>query len=85
MATAYNHTDTQHTPTIVPSLPFALRVVFYPLIVLLGFVAIGVAVAIIVLVLAYPNLPSLELLTDYRPKIPLRVYTADNHLIGEFG
>jgi penicillin-binding protein 1A len=69
----------------VPSLPFALRVVFYPLIVLLGFVAIGVAVAIIVLVLAYPNLPSLELLTDYRPKIPLRVYTADNHLIGEFG
>ena len=69
----------------MPSLPFALRVVFYPLIVLLGFVAIGVAVAIIVLVLAYPNLPSLELLTDYRPKIPLRVYTADNHLIGEFG
>jgi penicillin-binding protein 1A len=62
-----------------------LRVVFYPLIVLLGFVAIGLAVAIIVLVLAYPNLPSLELLTDYRPKIPLRVYTADNHLIGEFG
>jgi penicillin-binding protein 1A len=85
MATAYNHTDTQHTPTIVPSLPFVLRVVFYPLIVLLGFVAIGLAVAIIVLVLAYPNLPSLELLTDYRPKIPLRVYTADNHLIGEFG
>ena len=85
MATAYNHADTQHPPTIVPSLPFALRVVFYPLIVLLGFVAIGVAVAIIVLVLAYPNLPSLELLTDYRPKIPLRVYTADNHLIGEFG
>ncbi|MBK8320615.1 MAG: penicillin-binding protein 1A [Betaproteobacteria bacterium] len=85
MATAYNHTDTHPPPTIVPSLPFALRVVFYPLIVLLGFVAIGVAVAIIVLVLAYPNLPSLELLTDYRPKIPLRVYTADNHLIGEFG
>ncbi len=39
----------------------------------------------IVLVLAYPNLPSLEVLTDYRPKIPLRVYTADGHLIGEFG
>jgi penicillin-binding protein 1A len=25
--------------------------------------------------LTYPNLPSLEVLTDYRPKIPLRVYT----------
>jgi len=44
-----------------------------------------VAMAGIVLILTYPNLPSLELLTDYRPKIPLRVYTADGHLIGEFG
>ncbi|UXY16105.1 penicillin-binding protein 1A [Chitiniphilus purpureus] len=35
--------------------------------------------------LTYPRLPSLEALTDYRPKIPLRVYTADNALIGEFG
>jgi penicillin-binding protein 1A len=32
-----------------------------------------------------PFLPSLEALTDYRPKIPLRVYTADQVLIGEFG
>ncbi len=45
----------------------------------------GIAIALIVLVLTYPNLPSLEVLTDYRPKIPLRVYTADGHLIGEFG
>lgn len=44
-----------------------------------------VAIAGIVLILTYPNLPSLEVLTDYRPKIPLRVYTADGHLIGEFG
>ncbi|MFA7241619.1 MAG: penicillin-binding protein 1A [Sulfuricellaceae bacterium] len=36
-------------------------------------------------ILAYPNLPSLEALTEYRPKIPLRVYTADGALIGEFG
>lgn len=35
--------------------------------------------------LIYPTLPSLEALTDYRPKVPLRVYTADGHLIGEFG
>ena len=39
----------------------------------------------IIFALAYPNLPSLEVLTDYRPKIPLRVYTADGFLIGEFG
>jgi penicillin-binding protein 1A len=37
------------------------------------------------LVVAQPNLPSLDALTDYRPKVPLRVYTADHVLIGEFG
>jgi len=52
---------------------------------LLGLAAIGIALAVIILALAYPNLPSLEVLTDYRPKIPLRVYTADGFLIGEFG
>ena len=33
----------------------------------------------------YPSLPSLEILTDYRPNIPLRVYSAEGLLIGEFG
>jgi penicillin-binding protein 1A len=37
------------------------------------------------LVVARPNLPSLDALTDYRPKVPLRIYTADHVLIGEFG
>ncbi|WP_291992510.1 penicillin-binding protein 1A [Candidatus Accumulibacter sp. ACC003] len=45
----------------------------------------ALAVMAVVLSLAYPNLPSLEILTDYRPKIPLRVYTADGYLMGEFG
>jgi penicillin-binding protein 1A len=31
------------------------------------------------------DLPSLDALTDYRPKIPLRVYTSDGVLIGEYG
>ncbi|MBI1965472.1 MAG: penicillin-binding protein 1A [Betaproteobacteria bacterium] len=35
--------------------------------------------------IVYPALPSLEVLTDYQPKIPLRVYSADGKLIGEFG
>ena len=43
------------------------------------------AVAGYVLLIVVPNLPSLDALTDYRPKIPLRVYTADQVLIGEFG
>jgi len=37
------------------------------------------------IILAYPALPSLEVMTDYRPKVPLRVFTADGVLIGEFG
>ena len=32
-----------------------------------------------------PNVPSIDAVTDYKPKIPLRIYTADNVLIGEFG
>jgi penicillin-binding protein 1A len=36
-------------------------------------------------VMVYPKLPSLDALTDYHPKMPLRIYTADGALIGEFG
>ena len=35
--------------------------------------------------LATPNLPSLQVITDYRPKVPLRIYTADGEMIGEYG
>ena len=51
--------------------------------VVLGLVLI--ALAGLAATLIYPTLPSLEALTDYRPKVPLRVYSADGHLIGEFG
>ena len=37
------------------------------------------------ILIAEPNMPSLEVITDYRPKVPLRIYTADETLIGEFG
>jgi penicillin-binding protein 1A len=53
--------------------------------VLAGLVAVGAAVASFVVVLAYDNLPPTDSLIDYRPKIPLRIYTADGTLIGEFG
>ena len=36
-------------------------------------------------VVVYPTLPSLEVLTDYQPKIPLRVYSSEGALLGEFG
>jgi len=54
------------------------------LVVFFGIVAAAILVAFAAAVV-YPTLPSLETLTDYRPKIPLRVYSAEGHLIGEFG
>jgi penicillin-binding protein 1A len=62
-----------------------LRFLTFPLLLLAGLVAAGVCLTGLVVALAYPNLPSLEVLTDYQPKIPLRVYTAEGALIGEFG
>ncbi len=50
-----------------------------------GFGVIGALILFFALALAYPNLPALDSLTDYRPKIPLRIFSADNVLIGEFG
>ena len=47
---------------------------------ILPVITLGVAV-----ILTYPKLPSLEVLTDYHPKIPLRVYSAEGVLLGEFG
>jgi penicillin-binding protein 1A len=50
-----------------------------------GLIACAGLVVGYALVVAQPNLPSLEALTDYRPKVPMRIYTADHVLIGEFG
>ncbi|HEX8988475.1 MAG TPA: penicillin-binding protein 1A [Rhodocyclaceae bacterium] len=62
-----------------------MRWLLIPVTLVVGLALMAVALAGIVFVLAYPQLPSLEALTDYRPKIPLRIYSADNRLIGEFG
>src|SRR5437773_4103427 len=53
--------------------------------VLLGLAVVGALLGAFVLALLYPSLPSLETLTDYQPKIPLRVVSAEGELLGEFG
>jgi penicillin-binding protein 1A len=56
-----------------------------------GFLLLGAGAAsatlllLFVFAVVYSNLPSIDALTDYRPKIPLRVWTADGVLMGEFG
>jgi penicillin-binding protein 1A len=47
--------------------------------------ASGALLALYLLLVVQPKLPALDVITDYQPKIPLRVYTQDRVLIGEFG
>ncbi|MEI6661445.1 MAG: penicillin-binding protein 1A [Comamonadaceae bacterium] len=39
----------------------------------------------ITMAIAYPNLPDISDLEDYRPKLPLRIFSAEGDLLGEFG
>jgi len=51
---------------------------------LAGLLSILMVVAI-ALAVAFPNLPDISDLLDYRPKLPLRVFSTEGDLIGEFG
>ncbi len=67
----------------------ARRFVWRPLM-WLGGLALGgtLAVALLLalgLAMAYPNLPDISGLTDYRPKLPLRVLSSDGVVLAEFG
>jgi len=61
------------------------RFLTFPLALIGGLIAAAFCLVGLVVALAYPNLPSLDTLTDYQPKVPLRVYTVEGVLIGEFG
>jgi len=77
-------TDTPSKPERTP-MHWALK---WPL-VALGLMASALAsLALLVglaMAMAYPNLPDISELSDYRPKLPLRVYSTEGVLIGEFG
>ena len=49
-----------------------------------GVVGLVLTIAV-ALSVAYPNLPDISDLADYRPKLPLRVYSSEGALLGEFG
>lgn len=56
--------------------------------VLIGIATLVVSAILLVLLglaVMYPNLPDVSSLQDYQPKLPLRIYSADGHLISEFG
>ena len=53
----------------------------------LGFAAVFtvVVLAAVALSVAYPNLPDIDGLSEYRPKLPLRIMSADGQVLAEFG
>ena len=57
----------------------------FPLLLVVSTFLMGVILMAFAAVVVYPTLPSLEVLTDYQPKIPLRVYSTEGTLLGEFG
>lgn len=73
----------QNTQTRVRNI--ALRILLGTGGALLGIIIAGALLIGFALTMAYPNLPELDAITSYRPKMPLRVFTADNMLIAEFG
>ena len=75
------------SPKISLTIPqdMAQRWWFYPVLAALASALLLLLLLVFAAMLAYPSLPSLEVLTDYQPKIPLRVYSAEGALLGEFG
>lgn len=62
-----------------------MRRLIYPIMAVMSLAVLGLATLAAISLFAWPNLPSLDTLTDYRPRVPLRVYTSDGYLLGEFG
>ncbi|MEW6562455.1 MAG: penicillin-binding protein 1A [Pseudomonadota bacterium] len=58
---------------------------FYPALAAITLILLPLLLLLFAAMLTYPSLPSLEALTDYKPKIPLRIYSAEGVLLGEFG
>ncbi|QTN27663.1 penicillin-binding protein 1A [Rhodoferax sp. AJA081-3] len=72
------HKQKGSTHWLVRSVLWALGVMLAGAFSVLAMIAIALAVA-------FPNLPDITDLSDYRPKLPLRVYSAEGDLMGEFG
>ncbi len=72
------HAPSQHTHWLWVALAWLAGLSAAAILSVLTLVALALA-------LAYPNLPDISDIADYRPKLPLRIFSADGDLIGEFG
>lgn len=82
----YNHPhDDEDQTADKPKGSFLVRFLLKFTILSAGLALCGALLLGMALALAWPNLPDLNAMTDYRPRVPLRVFTSDKVLIGEFG
>ena len=63
----------------------AMKLLISLALIVFGLIAIVALTLVFALTMAYPNLPELDAITSYRPKLPLRVFSADKVLLAEFG
>jgi penicillin-binding protein 1A len=75
----------QHRQAAPTERPWFVRALGAAALLAAGGAASVALLLLFVFAIIYSNLPPIDALTDYRPKIPLRVWTADGVLIGEFG
>ena len=62
-----------------------MRWVLYPIAVIFSLALIAVAGVAALTAFPGPTFRRWDILTDYHPKIPLRIFTADGHLLAEYG
>lgn len=51
----------------------------------MGLGIVGTGILAIMVIVTYPKLPSMSELRDYKPKLPLQVYSSDGVVLGQFG
>lgn len=75
----------QHTLESVRSLSAGLSRKQLVLYALLGVGALGATIALLIVIVIVPGLPSVENIAEGRLKVPMRVYSVEGRLLGEFG
>jgi penicillin-binding protein 1A len=85
MPTTNKDLPTPHNDSQLTQKSFAVRLSISLALVLFGLMVIMALTLVFALTMAYPNLPELDAITSYRPKLPLRIFSADKVLLAEFG
>lgn len=77
-----NTPDTSMPPSLLKTIVLGLSKL---VLVILSLIGCALLAVVLVFAAAYPNLPDVSNLLSYRPKLPLRVYSAEGALLAEFG